>query len=68
MVCLYWKCKIGIFFADSITFYQFCDILKEEKPLSKSALVKAFKKIDVNGDGFVSHQELQNVLTMVRKA
>jgi len=51
-------------FRDSVTFYQFCDILKKEKPTSKKELTKAFKKIDVNGDGFISHQELQNVLTM----
>ena len=53
-------------FADSITFYQYCDILKEEKSISKEELTKAFKKIDVNGDGFISHKELRDVLTMVR--
>lgn len=35
--------------------------------MSKGDLIKAFRKLDVNGDGFVSHQELQNVMTMVRR-
>ena len=34
--------------------------------MSKDALIKAFKKIDVNNDGYITHDELLNVLTMVR--
>ncbi|XP_065069056.1 EF-hand calcium-binding domain-containing protein 7-like [Rhopilema esculentum] len=49
---------------DSITFYQFCEILKDDKPMTKQALIKAFRKIDINGDGFITHEELQKVLTM----
>eukprot|EP00112_Aurelia_sp_Birch-Aquarium-sp1_P010503 Seg224.11 transcript_id=Seg224.11/GoldUCD/mRNA.D3Y31 product="EF-hand calcium-binding domain-containing protein 7" protein_id=Seg224.11/GoldUCD/D3Y31 len=49
---------------DSITFYQFCDILKDGSPMSRDALIKAFRKIDVNHDGYITHDELLNVLTM----
>lgn len=33
---------------------------------SKQDLLKAFRKIDVNGDGFITHDELFKVLTKVR--
>ena len=59
-------CVFGFITTDSITFYQFCEILKDDKPMTKQALIKAFKKIDMNGDGFITHEELQKVLTMVR--
>eukprot|EP00794_Sanderia_malayensis_P007928 gene7928-8783_t len=48
---------------DSLSYYQFCNILKQEQPASKSELLRAFKKIDINNDGFITHNELINVLT-----
>lgn len=48
---------------DSYTFAQFCSILKQEKKTSRDDLIKAFKKIDCNNDGFITHDELLAVLT-----
>jgi Ca2+-binding EF-hand superfamily protein len=53
-------------FADSISYNNFCDIMRKEKPTSREALLKAFKKIDVNGDGYITYEELSKLLTMVR--
>ena len=39
--------------------------LSEFKPTDKSQLLTAFRKVDVNGDGFISHTELYRVLTTV---
>ncbi|XP_020848694.1 EF-hand calcium-binding domain-containing protein 7 isoform X1 [Phascolarctos cinereus] len=46
-----------------LNFDDFCAILKKEKPTSKSELLKAFKKIDVNNDGYISHADLYKILT-----
>ena len=40
--------------------------MRKEKPFNKDSLLKAFKKIDVNGDGFITLNELFRMLTMVR--
>ena len=39
--------------------------MRKEKPVSKDSLLKCFKKFDINGDGFISHSELFNMLTKV---
>ena len=49
----------------SISYSEFCDIMKKEKPNTKNDLVLAFKKMDINGDGFISFCELKKALTMV---
>ncbi|XP_027708634.1 EF-hand calcium-binding domain-containing protein 7 isoform X1 [Vombatus ursinus] len=46
-----------------LNFDDFCAILKKEKPTSKSELLKAFKKIDVNNDGYILHTDLYKILT-----
>lgn len=39
--------------------------MQKENPTSKDTLLKAFKKIDINGDGFITFDELSRLLTMV---
>ncbi|XP_077981651.1 EF-hand calcium-binding domain-containing protein 7-like isoform X1 [Glandiceps talaboti] len=54
----YWTSR-----TDSLSYDDFCDIMKKEKATSRSDLMKAFKKIDINGDGYITHDELYKVLT-----
>lgn len=54
----YWKHN-----TDSISYNDFCDIMRKEKPLDKDSMLKAFKCIDTNGDGFITHDELFRLLT-----
>ena len=54
------------FLLDSISFQQFCSIVDQVSQTSKQDLLKAFRKTDVNGDGFITHDELFKVLTKVR--
>lgn len=49
----------------ALTFDDFCEILKSEKGTEESELLRAFRKMDVNGDGYVSHGELEKALTTV---
>uniref|UniRef100_A0A6Q2XVL7 EF-hand domain-containing protein n=1 Tax=Esox lucius TaxID=8010 RepID=A0A6Q2XVL7_ESOLU len=46
-----------------LNFDDFCEILKNERPTEENELLLAFKKLDLNGDGYISHTELQKVLT-----
>ncbi|XP_076582366.1 EF-hand calcium-binding domain-containing protein 7 [Chaetodon auriga] len=46
-----------------LNFDDFCEILKCEKKTEDNELMRAFKKMDVNGDGYISHRELEKVLT-----
>lgn len=55
----YWKHSTR-----SISYSEFCDIMKKEIPNTKNDLVLAFKKMDINGDGFISFCELKKALTM----
>lgn len=52
-------------YGGSISFEQFSKILQKEKKTSISDLMKAFRKIDVNGDGLISAEELQRKLMKV---
>ncbi|XP_078484728.1 EF-hand calcium-binding domain-containing protein 7 [Ciona intestinalis] len=46
-----------------IGFKDFCRIIKDFKPTSKSQLLAGFRKIDINGDGFISESELYRLFT-----
>ncbi|XP_044056150.1 EF-hand calcium-binding domain-containing protein 7 [Siniperca chuatsi] len=46
-----------------LNFDDFCEILKCEKKIEETELMRAFKKMDVNGDGYISHSELEKALT-----
>ncbi|XP_070817206.1 EF-hand calcium-binding domain-containing protein 7 isoform X2 [Chaetodon trifascialis] len=46
-----------------LNFDDFCEILKCEKKTEDNELMRAFKKMDVNGDGYISHRKLEKVLT-----
>ena len=48
-----------------LNFDDFCEILKSEVPTEESELLRAFKKMDVNRDGCISHKELFDALTSV---
>ena len=39
--------------------------MRKEKPLNKDSILKAFKCIDKNGDGFITYDELFTLLTKV---
>lgn len=49
----------------SLSFDQFSLVMRREKKASMSELMRAFRKIDANGDGFLTAQELQKILTKV---
>ncbi|XP_072367243.1 EF-hand calcium-binding domain-containing protein 7 isoform X1 [Scyliorhinus torazame] len=46
-----------------LNFDDFCEIMKNEKLTGKNELMKAFKKLDLNNDGYITHEELYKVLT-----
>ena len=48
-----------------LSFEQFSLVMRREKKTSMSDLMRAFRKIDGNGDGFITAQELQKKLTKV---
>ncbi|CAH3028546.1 unnamed protein product [Porites evermanni] len=54
----YWKHD-----TDSISYNDFCDIMRKEKSLNKESLIKAFKCFDLNGDGYITYDELFGLLT-----
>ncbi|XP_074953471.1 EF-hand calcium-binding domain-containing protein 7 [Phalacrocorax aristotelis] len=47
----------------TLNFDDFCTILKKEKPATKTELLEAFGKIDVDNTGYISHDELYKILT-----
>ncbi|KAK7889924.1 hypothetical protein WMY93_025484 [Mugilogobius chulae] len=46
-----------------LNFDDFCEILKNEKKTDEQELLKAFRKLDTNHDGYISHSELEKALT-----
>ncbi|XP_006812263.1 EF-hand calcium-binding domain-containing protein 7-like [Saccoglossus kowalevskii] len=48
---------------NQLSYNDFCDIMRKEKATSEADLIRAFKKIDMNGDGYISHDELYKVMT-----
>uniref|UniRef100_A0A8C3RN23 EF-hand calcium-binding domain-containing protein 7 n=1 Tax=Chelydra serpentina TaxID=8475 RepID=A0A8C3RN23_CHESE len=59
MVNQYWTPQ-----TTTLNFDDFCNILKKEKPATKTELFKAFLKVDTNNDGYILHAELYKILTM----
>ncbi|NXI47271.1 EFCB7 protein, partial [Galbula dea] len=57
-VSKYWTSQIT-----KLNFDDFCHILKQEKPATKSELLEAFGKIDKDNTGYILHDELYNILT-----
>ncbi|XP_060934507.1 EF-hand calcium-binding domain-containing protein 7 [Limanda limanda] len=47
----------------NLNFDDFCEILKCEKKTEEAELMTAFQKMDINGDGFITHSELEMALT-----
>ncbi|XP_076132204.1 EF-hand calcium-binding domain-containing protein 7 [Alosa pseudoharengus] len=46
-----------------LNFDDFCEIMQKEKPTEHGEILRVFTKLDINGDGFISHKELHKVLT-----
>ncbi|XP_062437494.1 EF-hand calcium-binding domain-containing protein 7 isoform X2 [Rhea pennata] len=47
----------------TLTFDDFCTILKKEKTATKTELLRAFGKIDTDNSGYILHDELYKILT-----
>ncbi|XP_050162365.1 LOW QUALITY PROTEIN: EF-hand calcium-binding domain-containing protein 7 [Myiozetetes cayanensis] len=47
----------------ALNFDDFCAILKQEKPVTKTELLEAFRKIDTDKTGYILHDELYKILT-----
>ncbi|NXH22742.1 EFCB7 protein, partial [Bucco capensis] len=47
----------------TLNFDDFCTILKQEKPATETELLEAFGRIDTDNTGYISHDELYNILT-----
>ncbi|NXS62294.1 EFCB7 protein, partial [Brachypteracias leptosomus] len=47
----------------TLNFDDFCAILKQEKPATKSELLEAFGKMDRENTGYILHDELYEILT-----
>ncbi|KFW76256.1 EF-hand calcium-binding domain-containing protein 7 [Manacus vitellinus] len=47
----------------ALNFDDFCAILKQEKPVTKTELLEAFGKIDTDKTGYILHDELYKILT-----
>lgn len=50
----------------SMSFEQFSAVMRRERRASREDLMQAFRRIDTNGDGYISAEELQRMLTKVR--
>ncbi|KAM9831607.1 EF-hand calcium-binding domain-containing protein 7 [Neosynchiropus ocellatus] len=46
-----------------LNFDEFCDILKSERKTDEKELMGIFRRMDVKGDGYIKHSELERVLT-----
>uniref|UniRef100_A0A3P9HDS5 EF-hand calcium-binding domain-containing protein 7 n=1 Tax=Oryzias latipes TaxID=8090 RepID=A0A3P9HDS5_ORYLA len=46
-----------------LNFDDFCEILKCERQTEEAELMRAFKTMDVNGDGYIFHSALEKTLT-----
>ncbi|XP_064606918.1 EF-hand calcium-binding domain-containing protein 7-like [Liolophura sinensis] len=58
MLRKYWSSS-----TDSLSFDDFVEICRKEPCTSADDLMKAFRKIDTNGDGYISREELYDMMT-----
>ena len=56
---------IGLFPVDELSFNEFVDICRKEPVTTADDLMKAFRKIDTNGDGYISLDELFKIMNAV---
>ena len=54
-----------MFFIDDLSFHDFVDICRKEPVTTVDDLMKAFRKIDTNGDGYISLDELHKIMNTV---
>lgn len=52
-------------FPESVSFDEFCRVAHQIPLTTESDIIKAFRKIDINGDGYISNSELKKMLTTV---
>ncbi len=50
-----------------MTFDEFVDVFEKVPQTTRDELMKAFRKIDINGDGFITNKELLKVMTTVSR-
>lgn len=48
---------------ESVSFSKFCTIMRSVPILSENELLRAFRRMDVNNDGVISHDEFIHVMT-----
>ena len=48
-----------------MSYEQFCLVMKREHKTTMRDLMSSFRKIDLNGDGYITAEELHKVLTKV---
>ncbi|XP_032427812.1 EF-hand calcium-binding domain-containing protein 7 [Xiphophorus hellerii] len=54
----YWTSRTS-----KLNFDDFCEILKCERKTDEAELMRAFRKLDVNCDGYITHSVLEKALT-----
>uniref|UniRef100_A0A3B5Q935 EF-hand calcium-binding domain-containing protein 7 n=1 Tax=Xiphophorus maculatus TaxID=8083 RepID=A0A3B5Q935_XIPMA len=54
----YWTSRTS-----KLNFDDFCEILKCERKTEEAELMRAFRKLDVNCDGYITHSVLEKALT-----
>lgn len=57
--------QVQHYFPENLAFDDFVEICKKEKATTADDLMKAFRKIDINGDGYISLEELYKIMTTV---
>jgi len=56
-----------MYVSESLMFDDFVQICKKEPVTTADDLMKAFRKIDINGDGYISLDELYKIMNAVSK-
>ena len=56
---------MNVIISESVSFEEFVEICVKEAATTEDDLMNAFRKIDINGDGFITNDELHRTLTTV---